>query len=95
MHGQQNITICDAKQAKQTHQYKNIKTKLYKNNAAIWYNKTCRIKQLIKQLYIKLVIYKSCASKSSRTCVFDLSISAGLCCRIWVSKRSVWFSPLS
>jgi len=30
----------------QTHQYKNIKTKLYKNNAAIWYNKTCRMKQL-------------------------------------------------
>ena len=25
------------------YQYKNIKIKLYKNNAAIWYNKTCRI----------------------------------------------------
>ena len=36
-----------AKQAKQIFQYKNIKIKLYKNNAAIWYNKTCRIKQLI------------------------------------------------
>jgi len=30
-----------AKQAKQIFQYK-IKIKLYKNNAAIWYNKTCR-----------------------------------------------------
>ena len=46
MHGQQNIKTCDAKQAKQVYQYKN-KIKLYKNNAAIWYNKTCRIKQLI------------------------------------------------
>jgi len=45
MHGQQNIKICDAKQAKQVHQYKTTKIKLYKSNAAIWYNKTCRIKQ--------------------------------------------------
>jgi len=30
---------------RQTHQYKNIKTKLYKTNGAIWYNKTCRLKQ--------------------------------------------------
>jgi hypothetical protein len=34
------------KQAKQISQYKKIKIKLYRNNAAIWYNKTCRIKQL-------------------------------------------------
>ena len=39
MHGQQNVKFCDAKQAAQTYKYKNIKTKLYKNNAAIWYNK--------------------------------------------------------
>jgi hypothetical protein len=39
MHGQQNIKICDAKQAKQVYQYKNTKIKLYKSNAAIWYNK--------------------------------------------------------
>jgi hypothetical protein len=46
MLGQKNITFCNAKQAKQVHQYKNIKTKLYKNNVAVWYNKTCRLKQL-------------------------------------------------
>ena len=46
MHGQLNIKIFSAKQAKQIFQYKKIKIKLYKNNAAIWYNKTCRIKQL-------------------------------------------------
>jgi len=38
--------LCSAKQAKQIFQYKKIKIKLYKNNAAIWYNKTRRIKQL-------------------------------------------------
>ena len=37
MHGQQNVKICDAKQAKQVHQYKSTKIKLYKSNAAIWY----------------------------------------------------------
>jgi len=50
------VTLCrwlscalvkNAKQARQIHQYKKIKIKLYKNNTAIWYNKTCRIKQLI------------------------------------------------
>ena len=45
MRGQQNIKICNAKQAKEVYQYKNFEIKLYKNNAAIWYNKTCRIKQ--------------------------------------------------
>jgi len=47
MHGQQNIKICDAKQAKQINRYKNTKIKLYKSNAAIWYSKSCRVKQLI------------------------------------------------
>jgi len=47
MHDQPTIKICNAKQASQIYQYKKIKIKLYKNNAAIWYNKTCRFKQLI------------------------------------------------
>jgi hypothetical protein len=38
MHGQQNVKFGNAKQAKQTHQYKNTKTKLHKTNAAILYN---------------------------------------------------------
>ena len=43
MHGLQNIKFGDAKP---THQFKNINIKLYKTNAAIWYNKMCRLKQL-------------------------------------------------
>ena len=35
-----------AQVTKQVYQYKNIKIKLCKNNAAIWYNKICSIKQL-------------------------------------------------
>ena len=45
IHGQQNIKSGYAKQAKQAHEYKNIKTKLCKMNAAFWYNKMCRPKQ--------------------------------------------------
>ena len=37
------------------YKYKNIKMKLYKNNTAIWYNKTCRLKQ-INPHYIKNIL---------------------------------------
>jgi len=46
MHGLTNLKICFAKQAKQIFHYKKIKIKLYKNNPAIWFNKTCRISHL-------------------------------------------------
>ena len=41
MHGITNTKICLAEQAKKMYQFKNIKARLYKTNAAIWYNKTC------------------------------------------------------
>ena len=34
-----NVKFVDAKQAKETYQYKNTKEKLYKTNTVIWYNK--------------------------------------------------------
>jgi hypothetical protein len=40
------IKFTAAKQAKDTHLYKNIKEKLYKTTAATWYNKVCADKQL-------------------------------------------------
>jgi len=43
MHVQKNIKLCNAEQAKRVYQYKNFKLKLSKNNAAIWYNKMCRV----------------------------------------------------
>ena len=46
MHGRKNIKLINAEQAKPVHQYKDTKIKLYKNNAAIWYNKTCRTRQI-------------------------------------------------
>jgi hypothetical protein len=47
MHGSENVKFANALQAKQIYQYKNIKEKLYKTNAAVWYNKTYRQKQLM------------------------------------------------
>jgi hypothetical protein len=44
MHVQKNIKLCIAEHAKRVYQYNNTKIKLYKNNAAIWYNKTCRVR---------------------------------------------------
>ena len=46
MHGRKNIKLHNAEQAKPVYQHKNTKIKLYKNNAAIWYNKTCRARQI-------------------------------------------------
>jgi len=57
MHGLTNLKICVAKQAKLIFQYKKIKIKLYKTNAAIWFNKTCRKRRLILQS-----LYKNCVS---------------------------------
>ena len=58
MDGQQNIKICDAKQAKQVHQYKNTKTKLCKSNAAIWYNKTSRLYKNTRTCALSCLITK-------------------------------------
>jgi hypothetical protein len=41
-----NIKCINAKQAKETYQYRNIKSKLYKTSATLWYNIACREKQL-------------------------------------------------
>ena len=46
MHGRKNIKLHNAEQAKKVYQYKNTKIKFYKNNAAIWYNKTGRTRQI-------------------------------------------------
>jgi hypothetical protein len=53
VHGQQNFKLVDAQQGNLVYRYKNIKEKLYETNAAIWYNKTRRHKQLTPN-YISL-----------------------------------------
>ena len=46
MQGPLNVKFANAKQAKEIYQYRNTREKLFKMNAAIWYNKICRAKQL-------------------------------------------------
>ena len=46
MHGTMSFKVIDAKQVKDIYRYKNIRRKLYRINTAIWYNKTCRQRQL-------------------------------------------------
>jgi hypothetical protein len=38
MHGTMNLKFANAKQAKDTYEYRNIKQKLHKTTAAIWFN---------------------------------------------------------
>ena len=54
MHGA-TIKIVNALQAKLNNNYKNTKLKLLKTNAAVWFNKMCKIKQL-KPNYINIKI---------------------------------------
>jgi len=50
-----NLKFINAKQAKNAYEYKNTKRKLYRTIAAIWFNKTCREKE-IKPNYIHIKI---------------------------------------
>ena len=65
MHGQQHVKICTAKQAKDIHRYKTTKIKLCRTNAAIWFNKTRRVKQLTPN-YINIKV-KSNNIRAERT----------------------------
>jgi hypothetical protein len=50
-----NVKFAIARQAKEAYQYKDIKLKLHRTNAAIWYNKLCRQLQLApKYIAIKV-----------------------------------------
>jgi hypothetical protein len=46
MHGDNNVKFISAQQAKTTYHHHNIKKRLLKTNAAIWFNKVCRNENL-------------------------------------------------
>jgi hypothetical protein len=46
MHIELGIKSVDAKQAKLIYKYRNIKSKLLKSKASIWFNKVCKAEQL-------------------------------------------------
>jgi len=55
MQKMENVKIINAQQAKQIHHFKNTKERLYKTNASVWYNKTCRQLQLAP-IYISIKV---------------------------------------
>jgi hypothetical protein len=55
MHGEIRIKFVDAKQAKCIHNYRNIKKKLQRSNASIWFNKVRRSEHL-EPKYIEIKI---------------------------------------
>ena len=65
MHGTINIKYIEAKQAKAIYQFKNSKRKLYRTNAAIWYNKICRQNRLTPD-YINIRINGKNLKKNSQ-----------------------------
>jgi hypothetical protein len=73
MHGSMNIKFINAKQTIDIHAYKNTKRKLYKTNAAIWFNKTCRGKELTPN-YIKKIH-------------FPLSLGNGQSPHVYINQR--------
>jgi hypothetical protein len=46
MHGEGNIKFISAQQAKSAYSFRNIKEKLQKTIASIWFNKICKAEQL-------------------------------------------------
>jgi hypothetical protein len=72
MHIQQNFRFFGAQQANLVYRYENMKENLCKTKAAIWYNKTCRHKQLTPN-YISIKINGDKPQKdNSASCWFIL-----------------------
>jgi hypothetical protein len=51
MHSEYIIKYIDAHQARQIYKHRNIKVKLQKTNAAIWFNKICRAEKIATYIY--------------------------------------------
>ena len=70
MHGEYNVKIVNAQQAIPIYQYHNIKEKLHKMNASIWFNKICKIEHLTPN-YIHITVngnnQKSTNTKNAAT----------------------------
>jgi len=55
MYGTMNLKFISAKQASEVYKYKNTKQKLHRTIAVIWYNKSCRDRN-IKPYYVNIRI---------------------------------------
>jgi hypothetical protein len=55
MHDEYNVKIVKAQKARPIYEYRNIKEKLHKTNASIWFNKICKIGHLTPN-YIHITV---------------------------------------
>jgi hypothetical protein len=55
MHGEYNIKFSVAQQAKLVYNFQQLKEKIHKTNASIWFNKVCRAEQLVPK-YIRITV---------------------------------------
>ena len=55
MHGGYNVKFINAQQAECTYNYRNVKEKLHKTNASIWFNEICKNEQLSPK-YIHITV---------------------------------------
>ena len=55
MHGVYNTKFVNAQQSKLVYHYKNIKEKIHKTNASIWFNKICIIEKVTPK-YIHVTV---------------------------------------
>jgi hypothetical protein len=89
MYGENNIKFVIARQAKEVYQYKNIKEKLHRTNAAIWYNKLCRQLQLTpKYIAIKVKVY-ICRNKTLYSKMYgenNIKIGAVVSNLYWITE---------
>jgi hypothetical protein len=53
MHGKHSVKFINAQQAKYVYHYLNIKEKLLKTNASIWFNKICKINSVFVGLIVE------------------------------------------
>jgi hypothetical protein len=56
MRREHNIKFINAQQARMVYGYRNIKEKLLKTNASIWFNKICRSEQL-QPKYVNIKVF--------------------------------------
>ena len=72
MHGHTNLKLASAKQANEIFDFKNLKRRLHKTTAAVWFNKSCRSKTIDTYIHI----HQDQQMNSS------LHFTFSLCCRL-------------
>ena len=80
MHGTYNVKLINAQQTKRVHKYIIIKEKLYKCNAAIWYNKTFQLKYLTPRHINRRINGNNTQCKKTKSAAIHFRIKKSFLC---------------